>query len=178
MGKWTDRLADLKPRRSCANVARCARLALAAILGVLLANSAAFGAGPSVWQDHATGLALGGHDPLTYYTEPAPRSGRADMELVWAGATWRFVNSGNRAAFERHPEVYAPRFAGYDLTAIARGHTTPGHPALWSRYKDRIYLFHSAANRRLWEADREAILAQAEATWPALAATLPTSLAR
>ena len=30
------------------------------------------------------------------------------------GAIWRFRNEGNRAAFAADPEVYMPRFGGYD----------------------------------------------------------------
>ena len=32
---------------------------------------------------------------------------------LW-GVTWRFVNEGNRAAFNADPEVYMPQFGGYD----------------------------------------------------------------
>ena len=41
-----------------------------------------------------------------------PLFGRPEFELNLDGAVWRFSNEGNRGAFEKHPEVYAPRFAG------------------------------------------------------------------
>ena len=43
------------------------------------------------------------------------------MELTPDDTVWRFSNEGNRAAFAEHPEVYTPRFGGYDPVAIARG---------------------------------------------------------
>jgi hypothetical protein len=56
------------------------------------------------------------------------------------GAVWRFRNEGNRAAFAEHPEVYLPRFGGYDAVAIARGVSVPGHPLFWTITGERLYL--------------------------------------
>ena len=44
-----------------------------------------------------------------------------DDESATFVAVWRFRNEGNRAAFAEHPEVYLPRFGGYDPVTIARG---------------------------------------------------------
>lgn len=132
-------------------------------------------ADPRVWQDSATGLAIGGYDPLAYHTRGAAAAGSKDHELRWGGAVWRFRNSGNRAAFERHPAVYAPRFAGYDPYALAQGRTVRGLPTLWARHGDRVYLFANLGNLRLWEENPEAIIRRAETHWPDLAAELPSS---
>ena len=50
-----------------------------------------------------TGLAIDGFDPVAYFVDGAPSSGRADLEFRFAGATWRFRNEGNRAAFAAAP---------------------------------------------------------------------------
>ena len=63
------------------------------------------------------------------------------------GAVWRFRNEGNRAAFADHPEVYMPRFGGYDPVAVARGVAVPGHPLFWAVAGERLYLFYSAEAR-------------------------------
>ena len=65
-----------------------------------------------------TGLAISGFDPVAYFTEGKALFGLPEFELKLDGAVWRFSNEGNRGAFEKHPEVYAPRFAGYDPVAI------------------------------------------------------------
>lgn len=148
--------------------------ALAAML--LLALSGPAIAQPAAWQDPMTGLAIGGYDPLAYYTRGEARTGNGDFELSWGGAVWRFDNSGNMEAFRRHPQVYAPRFAGYDPYVIASGKTTRGQPSIWVRDGDSILLFHSAANRHLWLQDRDALLELAELKWPELADTLPDSI--
>lgn len=152
----------------------------AVLLLIALAHVLAPSAGaaePRAWQDASTGLAIGGYDPLAYFTKGEPRTGRDGVELTWGGAIWRFLNTGNRDAFKRHPLVYSPRFAGYDAYALTQGLTTPGHPQIWARHEDRIYLFHNAANRRLWQGDRDKAIETAEKNWPELAANLPTSIA-
>lgn len=132
--------------------------------------------GPTVWLDPATGLAMGGYDPLAYFTRGGPRAGSEEFELEWGGAFWRFLNTGNRAAFQRHPRAYLPRFAGYDPYALVQGRTTRGQPSIWLNHKDRIYLFYSVANLRSWQADRHALMAEAEQKWSVLKQSLPSSI--
>src|SRR3954463_10776658 len=55
--------------------------------------------------DPNRGLALSGFDPVAYFTDGKPLMGRGDLEMSFAGATWRFRNEGNRAAFAENPEV-------------------------------------------------------------------------
>ena len=53
---------------------------------------------------------------------------RAEFELNLEGSVWRFNNEGNRGAFEKNPEVYAPQFGGYDPVAIGRVRSVQGIP--------------------------------------------------
>jgi YHS domain-containing protein len=76
----------------------------------------------------ATGLAISGFDPVAYFTEGKALFGRAEFELNLEGSVWRFNNEGNRGAFEKNPEVYAPQFGGYDPVAIGRGRSVQGIP--------------------------------------------------
>lgn len=78
------------------------------------------------------GLAVSGFDPVAYFTDANPKIGRPDMELRLEGAVWRFRNEGNLAAFAEHPEVYSPRFGGYDPVAIACGASVRDHPLFWT----------------------------------------------
>ena len=58
--------------------------------------------------DRHTGLAIGGYDPVAFFTDGKPLPGSADFELQYGGAGWRFCNFGNRAAFAERPDVYMP----------------------------------------------------------------------
>jgi hypothetical protein len=122
--------------------------------------------------DPASGLAIGGFDPVAYFTDAAPRLGSSDFELSFAGVVWRFRNEGNRAAFIADPDVYMPRFGGYDPVAVARGASAPGHAELWSIAEDRLYLFYGAAARDAFAGDPGPAIAAAERVWPAVLHTL------
>ena len=75
-----------------------------------------------------------------YYTDAKPLIGRANLEYSYGGATWRFRNSGNRAAFTDNPDVYMPRFGGHDPMAVVRGVNMPGHPDFWLISAGGLYL--------------------------------------
>lgn len=119
-----------------------------------------------------TGLAIDGFDPVAYFVDAAPKSGRGDLEFRFGGATWRFHNEGNRAAFAADPTVYAPRFGGHDPMGVARGVATPGHPELWMVAEQRLYLFHSAEARAVFAADPISAIEAAERHWPDVRGTL------
>jgi len=157
---------------------RKSRLGLGLVLGMAVAD--AIFASPAVWASSNdrivvnahTGLAISGFDPVSYFTDAKPKIGRPGLEFRAAATIWRFQNEGNRAAFADHPEVYMPRFGGYDPVAIARGASVPGHPLFWTVIGDRLYLFYSAEARTAFLADAGRIIETAERKWPAVAHTI------
>ena len=122
--------------------------------------------------DRHTGLALYGIDPVAYFTDRKPVEGRQEFEYRYAGAIWRFDNEGNRAAFAADPDVYMPRYGGYDPVGISRGLATPGSPALWVVSDQRLYLFYAADARAAFIADPAAVIASASARWAAVKSEL------
>ena len=146
-------------------------LALAAGLG--LATTAIRAATTEmVVVNRYTGLAIDGFDPVAYFIDAAPKPGRVELELRFAGATWRFHNEGNRAAFAADPVVYAPRFGGHDPMALARGAATAGHSELWLIADKRLYLFYSAGAREAFARDPDSAIEAAERHWPEVQRTL------
>jgi YHS domain-containing protein len=113
-----------------------------------------------------TGLAISGFDPVAYFTESKAEFGRPEIELNLDGVVWRFTNEGNRGAFAEHPEVYAPRFGGYDPVAISGGRSVQGHPLIWAVVGQRLYLFYSEKARSAFLADPGRIIDAAERKWP------------
>jgi hypothetical protein len=122
--------------------------------------------------DPHSGLAISGFDPVAYFVDAKPEVGRPNMELRHDDTVWRFRNEGNRAAFAEHPEVYAPRFGGYDPVAIARGVSVPGNPFFWAVTAERLYLFYSAEARTAFLADPGAVIERATRKWPDVARTI------
>jgi hypothetical protein len=136
-------------------------LAFAAVVTVLHAATT-----ERVVVDRHTGLALYGIDPVAYFTDKKPVEGRQNLELRFAGAVWRFHNEGNRAAFAADPDVYMPRFGGYDPVGVSHGLATPGFPAIWVMHEQRLYLFYTAEARAAFLAKPMDLIATAVARWP------------
>ncbi len=105
--------------------------------------------------DPVTAYAIGGYDPVAFFVDGYPRLGDRRIELSWRGVRWLFVNEGNKAAFERDPEVYAPQYGGCGAYALVEGYATAGNPAIFAVLENRLYFFHTAVNRYLFLTSRE-----------------------
>jgi hypothetical protein len=119
-----------------------------------------------------TGLAIGGFDPVAYFTDARPLLGRPSLELNEGGAIWRFRNEGNRASFDAHPDIYGPQFGGYDPVDVARGVAFAGNPKFWLISGERLYLFGHEESRTAFAAAPQRFLQEATRRWPDLVETL------
>jgi YHS domain-containing protein len=153
--------------RFASRLALALGLAIAAHCGALRAATT-----ERIVVDRHTGLALYGIDPVGYFTDGKPVRGREEFEYTYAGATWRFENEGNRAAFAADPDVYMPRYGGYDPLGIARGLATAGSPTLWVVFEQRLYLFYTADARATFIGDPPTAIAAASARWAAVKSEL------
>jgi YHS domain-containing protein len=57
--------------------------------------------------------AVGGYDPVAYFTEGRPVAGKSAITHQWKGAAWRFASEKNRDLFKAEPAKYAPQYGGY-----------------------------------------------------------------
>lgn len=117
--------------------------------------------------DDLSGVALYGFDPVSYFLPDGAKPGLAEYEVVWSGVAWRFASAANREAFVRDPEVYAPRFGGYDAGAVARGLTVRASPWLSVVRADGLYLFRNDHERARFVADAS-IAEKAVGRWAGL----------
>ncbi len=149
-------------------------LAVAAMLVMALAAQAQAGAATTerVVNDPHTGLAISGIDPVAYFTDGAPLLGRPDQEYRFAGVIWRFRNEGNRAAFIANPDVYMPRYGGYDPIALGRAVALPGNPLVWALVGERLYLFYDGEARARFLANPDEAILHADNKWPTVISDL------
>jgi hypothetical protein len=137
---------------------------LAAFVPVVLALTVPACARPPFYlADPVTAYAIGGYDPVAYFVDGYPRPGDRKIELIWQGVRWLFVNEGNKAAFERDPEVYAPQYGGCGAYALVEGYATAGNPAIFALLDNRLYFFHTAVNRYLFLTSRKTSIEEAAA---------------
>jgi hypothetical protein len=122
--------------------------------------------------DPQSGLAMNGYDPVSYFTDATPLFGRPDQESRYAGVLWRFRNEGNKAAFMADPEIYMPRYGGYDPIALGRGIAVAGNPLLWAMVGERLYFFHNEVARERFIADPNEAILHADNKWPTVVSGL------
>jgi len=121
-----------------------------------------------VVMDIHSGLAIGGYDPVGYFTEGTATEGRPEFEYALAGATWRFRNAGNLGAFMARPDIYMPRFGGYDPVGATRGVAVAGNPDHWLIVNNRLYLFYDGMTLAAFTAEPVRFIEGAERHWPKL----------
>jgi hypothetical protein len=153
---------------------RADHAAAGGLLGILAALPPASQAATTerIVVDWHTGLAIGGYDPVAFYTGGKPVPGSPDLEFRYGGAVWRFCNIGNREAFAARPDVYMPRFGGYDPLGVARGVAVAGNPTVWLITGGRLFLFYDGDRLATFAADPEHITSAAERKWPDVLRTL------
>lgn len=145
------------------------------LFGLVVATSAPVQAQSSVGYiltDPLTGVAIGGMDPVSYFTEPMPVPGRPDHEYVWMGVPWYFANAANLEVFRRHPELYAPQYGGHGAMSMARGFVSDADPQFYTVFKQRLFLFYSAANREAFLLAPDAAARRGAEHWQELSKTL------
>jgi YHS domain-containing protein len=144
---------------------------LIAVTGAMLAvvtpaGTHAVAAKPPVFTGLVEGVAVGGYDPVAYFTQGKPVKGSEDFTLQHEGATWRFASAENRATFEADPAKYAPQYGGYCAYAVAKGSTAKAEPDAWTIHAGKLYLNFDRSVRAIWEKDIPGYIKKADANWP------------
>lgn len=114
------------------------------------------------------GVALGGFDPVTYFTDGKPLKGDAGIEATYNGALYHFVTQANREAFERSPAKFAPAYGGYCGYAASIGKVRPADPLLWSIVDGQLIVQHTRSAVDLWNKDVPGNKVKADKLWPRL----------
>ena len=142
------------------------RRALVAAALVLAAPLAAAAKSPPVYTGWLSSTAVGGHDPVAYFTDGKPVAGSASITHQWNGVTWRFASEKNRELFKASPEKYAPQYGGYCAWAVSQGYTAKGDPNHWKIVDGKLYLNYDAKVQRNWEQDVPGHITSANRNWP------------
>ncbi|MEL6288502.1 MAG: YHS domain-containing (seleno)protein [Pseudomonadota bacterium] len=143
---------------------------LGAALGVVAAASVDIR--PSLAGRHYTGLvrgtAVGGYDPVAYFTQSKAIRGAKDITTEWDGVTWRFASAENRDLFTANPTKYAPQYGGFCAYAVGYGSTAKGDPKQWKIVDGKLYLNYNRSIKRKWERKQSSLIKAADKNWPKL----------
>lgn len=112
------------------------------------------------------GLAIGGTDPVAYFTQGQPVQGSPDYQLEWRNTTWQFASAEHRDRFQADPEAYAPQYGGWCAWAAARGEAAATIPEAWKIVDGKLYLNFNRWFQWRWERNIPDNIAAADEHWP------------
>jgi YHS domain-containing protein len=137
-----------------------------AILALALPLAPALAAKAPVYTGLFGTVAVGGYDPVAYFTEGRPVEGSKTFTATWNGATFRFASAANRDRFKATPQAFAPQYGGYCAWAVANGYTASGDPRVWKIVDGKLYLNYNAEVGQRWAKDISGNITRANANWP------------
>ena len=134
--------------------------------GVLALPGPSDAAEDPVYTGFLTNVAVGGYDPVSYFSGTGPVKGSSDLKLDYNGAEWHFANEANRDAFRQNPERYAPQYGGYCAWAVAQGKTAKGDPRNWKIVNGKLYLNYNSDIQTRWEQNIPGFIEAGNRNWP------------
>jgi YHS domain-containing protein len=147
--------------------------ALAALCLAVLSASAAW-AGSPVNTGYFGDVAIQGYDPVAYFTDGRAVKGSEQFAYKWLGATWQFANAEHQQSFAATPIRYAPQYGGLCALGVVRNERSVDiDPEAWRIVDGKLYLFFGKAGlEQDWDSHPAAVVAKADANWPAIEAKL------
>lgn len=142
--------------------------ALALSLAPVVLAPAAHADKDPVYTGFFSNTAVGGHDPVAYFTEGKPVKGDRAFSTTYQGAEFRFASQSNLDTFLADPEAYAPAYGGYCAWAVSQGYTAKGDPDFWKIVDGRLYLNFNRQVQTDWEQDIPGFIEKADANWPSV----------
>lgn len=138
---------------------------IATILILLIMAPLAHAADP-IYTGFFSNVAVGGYDPIAYFTEGEAVEGDQAHALEYMGAEFRFNSESNLAMFRADPEKYAPQYGGYCAWAMATGDFAKGDPHYWAIVDGKLYLNYDRKIQEKWQKDIPGFIESADARWP------------
>lgn len=146
--------------RSCLTAFALAMTGLVFFSGNLYAEKA------QVYQGLVKNTAVGGYDPVSYFTKGKATKGNETITHQYKGATWRFSSAENRDTFKASPEKYAPQYGGYCAWAVSQGYTAKGDPNAWKIHKGKLYLNYNKSVQATWAKNIPDNVKKGDNNWP------------
>ena len=149
--------------RTSAHFAVATALFVALFLGAVASIAPA--AAGEIQNYTVDGVAIGGTDPVGYFTDGDVVKGSADFAHEYDGVVWHFANAANRDAFAADPAKYAPAYGGYCAYGVSLGSKFETDPHAWTIVDGKLYLNKTLTVRDIWSEDIPGNLQKADANW-------------
>ncbi|WP_192350428.1 YHS domain-containing (seleno)protein [Algoriphagus sp. Y33] len=126
-------------------------------------QTVAFAQKPEVYL--SDGKAIGGYDPVAYFTERKPVKGKEEFKSVYMNASWLFSSAANKKLFDANPQTYAPQYGGYCAFGVAGGYKAKISPDAWTVVDNKLYLNYNLNVQKDWLKDQNGMIKKADHNW-------------
>lgn len=113
-------------------------------------------------------VAVGGYDPVAFFTVKKATPGDPSIRAQHGGATYFFASEANKKAFTERPDRYLPQFGGYCAFGVSLGALLPVDVDTWTVLNDKLYLNLNPEVAKLFAKDTNGVLTKADAKWKEL----------
>jgi YHS domain-containing protein len=117
---------------------------------------------------NSDGVAIGGHDPVAFFTDKKPTMGDPKIRSFHGGAIYWFSATEHKAMFDADPSRYEPQFGGWCAYAASIDSLSPIDPNYWEIVDGRLLLQHNRKAWDLWHKNASGNLVKADRNWPGL----------
>lgn len=110
--------------------------------------------------------ALGGYDPVSYFTENKSMKGKETLKFKYEKEIWLFASEKHLALFRENPEKYIPQYGGYCAWAAGeKKKFYPSDPSVFLIYKDKLYLNNNKKVHERWQKKKDEYIQSADQFW-------------
>ena len=138
-----------------------------ALAATLFLSASVFG-GELVNVSGASRIALGGYDPVAFFTNSKPVNGSPFITASHQGATYFFASEEHKKLFSETPDHYAPQFGGYCAYGVGLDKLFPVDIKTWQVRDGKLYLNLNSDVLKKFNADFDGNVAKADKNWPGL----------
>ena len=143
-------------------------LALGMALAIVMSPASASAQVDPIYTGLFSDTAVGGYDPVAYFTEGQPVKGSKDYQTDYKGAEFRFSSQENLDLFLAEPTKYAPQYGGYCAWAVANNKTAKGNPQNWAIVDGKLYLNINHKYQKIWNDSQAEFIESGDTHWPGL----------
>jgi YHS domain-containing protein len=112
------------------------------------------------------GIILKGCDAVAYFEQGKAVKGDPAIKSTYQGATYLFASAADKAAFDRDPAKYAPRYGAFCSYGVANEvlADTDG-PDAFAIYKGKLYLCGNEGALKEFKSDIDSNIEKADKIW-------------
>jgi YHS domain-containing protein len=117
-------------------------------------------------------LAIGGYDPVAYFTQNKALEGKKVNTYTYQNVTYYFASTANLEAFKKEPARYEPQYGGWCAYAMGEtGEKVSIDPETFKVLDGKLYLFYNKLFTNTlpkWNKDEVNLMKKANNSWAKL----------